>query len=279
MSIKIYYFSGTGNSYFVAKKLNEYFPNSEIIPIVKFLQESNKEIYGEKIIFVFPIYALTIPIPVRKFLGEAIFTNANYFCAITTRWGVKFSDFKRVNKLIKPHKLNSHFIINMGNNDVKVKNYKCPSEKELKDIEEVAFKEIDRAIRVIEKNENYLEKDSNYIDSMLYNDYRGKVLEWIIPKMMTFSECIGGVNYFYVNSNCTGCGICSKVCLSQKISIQDRQPVWQKKTLCYMCYACINYCPVKAIEIESIPGVPSFTYENGRYCHPYANYEDIENQK
>lgn len=276
MSIKICYFSGTGNSYFIAKKINEYFEDSEMIPIVKALKDRNKAIEGQKIIIVFPIYALTIPIPVRIFLEEANFKNATYFCAIATRLGVKFSDFKRINKLIKPHKLNAHFIINMGSNDVKVKNYKCPSDIEL---EKTALEEINRITRVIKNNETVVEEDSNYIESLLYKDYRGKVLEWAVPKMMTCSKYIGGVNYFYTNSKCNGCGICSKVCLSQKISIRDNQPVWCKKTLCYMCYACINYCPMKAIEIESIPGVPSFTYENERYCHPYAEYDEIENQK
>lgn len=123
MNIKICYFSGTGNSYFIAKKLNEYFKNSELIPIVKALKDNDKEINGKKIIIVFPIYALTIPIPVRIFLKQTFFRNATYFCAIGTRLGVKFNDFKRIDKLIKPHKLNSHFIINMGSNDVKVKNY------------------------------------------------------------------------------------------------------------------------------------------------------------
>lgn len=279
MSIKICYFSGTGNSYFIAKKLNDYFKNSEMIPIVKALSNNNKDIEGEKIIIVFPVYALTIPIPVRMFLEEANFINATYFCAVATRLGIKFSDFKRINRLIKPHKLKSHFIINMGSNDVKVKNYKCPSDLELKEIEEVALSEIERIKRVIENEEISVDDDTNYIESLLYNDYRGKIIEWMVPKMMTFSKYIGGVNYFYVNSKCNGCGICSKVCLSRKISIYNKQPVWCDKTLCYMCYACINYCPVKAVEIESIPGVPSFTYENDRYCHPYAIYEDIENQK
>ncbi|GMQ64655.1 EFR1 family ferrodoxin [Vallitalea maricola] len=279
MSIKICYFSGTGNSFFIAKRLNEYLANSELIPIVKALKDSKKEIEGQKIIIVFPIYALTIPIPVRMFLKETNFKNATYFCAIGTRLGVKFNDFKRIDKLIKPHKLNSSFIINMGSNDVKVKNYKCPSDLKIKELEDVALSQLSEITRIIENNEDSCDEDSNYIESLLYKDFRGKIIEWAVPKMMTFSKYIGGVNYFYVNTNCIGCGICSKVCLSQKISIHNKKPIWNKKTLCYMCYACVNYCPVKAIEIESIPGVPSYTFENDRYCHPYAKYEEIENQK
>lgn len=146
-------------------------------------------------------------------------------------------------------------------------------------MEQVALNQLNRIIKIVENNEDSLDEDSNYIESLLYSDFRGEILEWAVPKMMTFSKHIGGVNYFYINSKCIGCGICSKVCLSQKISIYKEKPIWSKKTLCYMCYACINYCPVKSIEIESISGVPSYTHVNERYCHPYATYEEIKKQK
>lgn len=279
MSTKIYYFSGTGNSLFIAKKLNDSLKDSEIIPIVQALKSPQKQVAAEKIVIVFPVYALTLPFPVRDFLKEYDFKNVKYFSAIATRLGLYFNDFKRIDKLIKPQKLNSHFIINMGHNDVKVKNYKCPSENEIKALESIALKELDIISKIIENNEESREKDSNYLQALPFGDFRDKFIEWIMPKMMTFSKVIGGVNYFYINSNCNGCGICSQVCLSRKIRMDDKHPNWNKKTLCYMCYACINYCPVKAIQIDSIPGVPSYTHENDRYSHPYAGYKEIQNQK
>jgi len=279
MRTKIFYFSGTGNSFFVAKKLQEFLEKSELVPIVKALKDSNKIINAEKIVLVFPIYALTIPLPVRDFLKLYDFRNVQYFSAIATRLGLYFNDFNRINKLIKPNKLNSHFLLNMGNNDIKVKNYKCPSENEIREFETIALKELERISLIIRTNTGSREKDSNYLEALPFGDLRDKFIEWIVPKMMTFSKVIGGVNYFYINSKCNGCGICSKVCLSEKISMENNQPIWDKKTLCHMCYACVNFCPNSAIEIDSIPGVPSYSYENERYCHPYARYKDIENQK
>jgi formate hydrogenlyase subunit 6/NADH:ubiquinone oxidoreductase subunit I len=46
-----------------------------------------------------------------------------------------------------------------------------------------------------------------------------------------------------------------------------------------MCFACLNFCPVKAVQISDIPGVKSMTKENGRYPHPYASVDDMINQK
>jgi NAD-dependent dihydropyrimidine dehydrogenase PreA subunit len=96
---------------------------------------------------------------------------------------------------------------------------------------------------------------------------------------MDFSECIGGVNYFYADTKCCGCGICEKVCLSGKVRMSGRKPEWQKKVFCYMCFACLNYCPRQSVQIKSIPGVKSFTETNGRYPHPYADSNDIAAQK
>lgn len=279
MSTKIYYFSGTGNSLFIAKKLHEKLPDSELIPILKALNAPAKSITAEKVIFVFPVYAMTLPIPVRRFLSMYDFSNASYFSAIVTRLGLYFDDFKRIDRLIKPQKLNSHFIINMGNNDVKVKDYECPSIDRIKELETIALKELDRIEQVIRANEDSRDTDSNYLLALPFADFRDKVVEWMVPKLMTFSTFIGGVNYFYTNSECNGCRICENVCLSGKISMNEGKPMWEKSTLCYMCYACINYCPRNAIEIESIPGVPSYTCENDRYCHPYANQSEIAQQK
>lgn len=279
MNTKIYYFSGTGNSFFIAKLLNDSLKDSEIIPIVKLLKSSQKQVVAEKVVIVFPIHALTIPLPVREFLKEYDFSNVEYISAVATRLGLYFNDFERIDKLIKPQKLDSHFIINMGNNDVKVKNYKCPTEDEIKVLEFIAKKEVDVITKIIKNNGFSKEKDINYLLALPYGDIRDKFIEWLIPKMMTFSKHIGGVNYFYINSNCNGCSICSKVCLSEKIKMDENRPNWNKKILCHMCYACINYCPANAIQIRSIPGVPSFTHENERYSHPYADYKEIQNQK
>jgi len=86
-------------------------------------------------------------------------------------------------------------------------------------------------------------------------------------------------NYFYADSKCTGCGICEKVCPSQKIRMDNHKPVWQRNINCYLCYACLNYCPSKAVQIYSKLWMKSYTNEKGRYPHPYATVKDIAQQK
>ena len=50
-----------------------------------------------------------------------------------------------------------------------------------------------------------------------------------------------------ISSECNGCGICSKNCPMENITITDGKAVASDK--CTMCYRCIKNCPKKAITL------------------------------
>lgn len=281
MSTEIYYFSGTGNSLYVAKELRQRIPDSNLIPIVSLLHEDIIKTNGKSVGIVFPVHALTIPIPVKKFLEKTDMRSAEYIFAVATRLGISFKGFNEMEKLLKKKKerLDAYFTLNMYSNDVKDKQYKSPTEDDILRKETVAQKRLDSIQRIILNKEISKEADCDYLIDLPYNRPLNYLLEKSVVSCMALSEHIGGVNYFCSDSKCQGCGICEKVCLSQKIKMIDKKPVWQKEVLCYMCYACVNYCPMQAVQINSIPLVKSYTRQNGRYSHPYATVKDIAGQK
>lgn len=71
---------------------------------------------------------------------------------------------------------------------------------------------------------------------------------------------------FKVNGECIGCGLCSKVCPLNIISMKDNKPCWEHKE-CSCCLACINRCPKKAIS----KGKMSIKNE-----HYYNNYVEAD---
>jgi flavodoxin len=85
MKTEIYYFSGTGNSFFIAGELRKRLPDSELIPIMSLLGQKVIKTEGKIIGFVFPVNALTIPIAVKKFLGKLDPGSAGYIFAVVTR--------------------------------------------------------------------------------------------------------------------------------------------------------------------------------------------------
>jgi len=282
MKTEIYYFSGTGNSLYVARELQKKISNSSLIPIIRLLHKKDIiKTNAEAIGLVFPVHALTIPIAVKRFLKKVDISTAEYIFAIATRGATFFRGFELIDKLLarKKKQLHAHFILTMGLNDPKHKSYKSPNADEIAKLEGVVQKRLNTIQNIIINRRISREKDTEYTAGFSYHPLINFLLEKTVLWGMAFSEYIGGVNYFYTDDKCTGCGICEEICLAQKIKIRDKRPVWQKKVFCYMCYACINFCPVKAIQINSIPGVKSFTTTSGRYSHPYATAKDIALQK
>jgi ferredoxin len=281
MSTEIYYFSGTGNSLYVARELQKRIPDSIIIPMVRLLNKKVIQAQGEAVGFVFPVHALTIPIAVKKFIKKTDLKSSGYLFAIATRDGSIFRGFEKIEQLLKKKNkhLNSHFILNMCNNESRHKGYKIPSESDILSLEKVVQEKLEAIQNIIINKMTSREIDANYSDGFPYHPILNYLLEKLVLLGMTVAEYIGGVNYFYTDTRCNGCGICEKVCLSKKIKITNHKPIWQKDVLCYMCFACLNYCPEKSVQIKDIPGVKSYTRENGRYSHPYATVEDIAGQK
>ena len=282
MIANIFYFSGTGNSLFVARELTKRIPNSKLFPIAKYLRNSSTKHFLkakiEIIGLVFPCHGLTIPIPVRNFLKRIDLTKSNYIFAIVTCGGSIFRGFSLINKILKKQnkRLNASFIINMGMNDPKLKSFYVPTEEELALIEEKVLEKL-RFIQKVILNKEESHKDANGVTFSRFK-FLNYILERFVPfALHKYAPMVK--NYFYIDSKCVGCGVCEKVCPSLKIKMVDDKPIWQRKIDCYFCYSCINFCPNQAIQIRSQIYMKSFTLEKGRYPHPYAKVNDMVNQK
>lgn len=72
-----------------------------------------------------------------------------------------------------------------------------------------------------------------------------------------FYKIIVKANGFYTTEACIGCGKCEKLCPLNNIQLEKSKPVWGKD--CTHCLACISACPVTAIEYKkSTKGRPRF---------------------
>lgn len=281
MSTEIYYFSGTGNSLFVAKELQKRIPEAKLIPIVSLLNQDTIKTQAEKVGIIFPLQGPTYPIAVKMFLEKIDLESADYIFAIATRGGTSCRIKEEINKILKKKgkTLNSHFIITMFNNDPKHRNdnkeysFRIPSNEEIIDKKAVVRARIDDIQAIIENREESHKKDTE----CLYK--YGFILEQIILLAIKSQESKSIKNYFYTDSKCIGCGLCDKICLSSRIKMKEGKPQWDENTLCYMCYACINFCPVKSIQINSKWYMKSYTATEGRYSHPFCSAKDIQDQK
>lgn len=280
MNSEIFYFSGTGNSLYVAKELQRVLPGSRLTPIISLAEDEKIVVNSEVVGLVFPVHGFTLPYTVNDFLQRADLNHSKYIFSVATKGGSPDQVMEEMSKLLRKSgkSLSAHFSITMFTNDCM---FKCPYDHEsFVPTEEMVSEmrdKIDRRVKVIgervRNREQHLEGDE---------DHKYEVSPLIQNASILFLRLLGGRNIegsFYANESCVGCGLCEDICLANRIEIIDSVPHWAEEIYCHRCYACLNGCPRQAIQITSKWYKPSFTEEQDRYPHPFATLREIKGQK
>ena len=156
MSTEVYYFSGTGNSFHVAKELKKRIPGTNLIPIASLLNKEVIKTNGETIGIVFPIHLAMAPAPVMEFLKKLDLKSSEYIFAIATRAGSQHRAFIDLDKILKKKgkRLDSFFTLNMASNDPKFEDWHQATEEEIADLESVVQNNLDSIKNIVINKED-----------------------------------------------------------------------------------------------------------------------------
>lgn len=259
----IYYFSGTGNSLYVARHLADAL-GERLSPMTTYIssimgQNGTKSFplgqnLGETAVgLVFPVYAWGIPNVVEQFVrnvlkalpkkenGEDCFVYAVMTC------GDDMGYADEVLEATLGRKLDAAFSVLMPDVYVCLPGFDVDSKEECKEKfekEEAAVQEIAACVKE-QKRVKHLKRGpfpwtKTYIIRPLFNRY-----------LVTD-------NYFHVDaSKCISCGRCQKMCPVGNILLIDEKPQWQSH--CTGCLACYHACPYHAINFGTM------TQKKGQY--------------
>lgn len=259
MKTAIYYFSASGNSLSLARKLGAQLEPSKIVSIPSVIN-SAKEIKGDVVGIVCPIYFHNMPHIVREFIMKI--KKVNYFFIVYAGAGDLGLCVKRTKKIFDAQKLKLSSLFNVRMPDNSTRYGEVTQEDQEKLFEEADSKIGDIAAAVQGKEERWDENTSGLYHTYVNPGLMCKFVYKDIPKMD------GG---FTADESCTGCSICQKVCPVGNITIIDSRPVWNRKDACQACLACHNWCPNSAIHHSSTKD------DVKRYRNPAITKKDIIN--
>jgi len=255
MKTEIFYFSGTGNSLWVAQKIRDKIQGAKLISIPNAIKQE-EGIKGDTVGIVCPIYMYNIPHLVADFIGKI--ESAEYIFLVYAGAGELGGGVKDTFKLFASQSLKLSALINvpMPNNYTPYDITPEDQQKELFDNLEVRVEEI---VQIVKNRRNFA-------DSSNTSFFRATIYPGILYRL-GYNRINIMDQEFIVDKKCTGCGICKSVCPVNNISIEKDKPVWHKN--CQQCYACLQWCPEEAIEYgNKTQGIE-------RYHNPYITVKDI----
>lgn len=252
----IYYFTGTGNSLWAAKKMSAEL-DEPIESIVKYKNAPEICCNDDMAGFVFPTYMGDLPWIAKEFLLKLKVKSDCYtFVIMTSNNGKSGNSFRSLDQALSRSRvvLSAGFDLQMPGNCLK------SSEEENSRRLNIAPSRMEQIILAVkEKQINYTsDKSSPATDYITGSYFYG---EHSLKRLTLMKN-------FTVTKDCNGCGICTSVCPMNNIRIMNRKAVHGHE--CAACYACLHWCPQNA----TLLNVPTLKHRP-QYHHPEISLKDI----
>jgi len=242
----IIYFSGTGNTHFIAQKIQELRENKEEISLLPFEQyDSNVMKDIDRVYIGFPVYGLSIPHLLEstffeKLAGKQvyIFATMAYSAGVSLNRAVKLAQNKDAiiigaRTVIMPGsdgmgfmKEDSPQIANMCDRDFDAIPEMAVIEEDFRAIDEGDLSFRDKSFGEISSIKKGLLSASSQIMKPME--------KWLSSKLNA-------------DENCTGCSLCEKICPTHNIRVTGKEVAFGDQ--CTLCVRCVHHCPSQAINI------------------------------
>lgn len=243
----ILYFSGTGNSEYVAKRIGKEIGDEVMNLFEKIRDNDFSEIHaGRPWIIVVPTYAWRIPHIVGKWIENTALTGNHDMYFIMTCGASIGNAGKYLKKLCIKKKMNYLGCMGITMPENYIALFPTPDEEKALQIIDQAESIIDHAAFSINKGDKLHQMDISFKD---------KINSGIVNNL--FYPVYVHAKKFYATDDCISCGKCANVCPLSNVCIENGKPVWGNN--CTHCMACICHCPKNAIEYgKHSQGLPRY---------------------
>lgn len=229
----IYYFTGSGNSRYVAQRIGIALGiSTAFIPKVSIDEPVEAQ---EPVGLVLPVYFYGIPTAALRFAERLRLSEQQYLFVVLTCGGTTADASGQLERALGRK---ADMVCSVVMPDSYVPMFSCNDAAKLDAILDAAEPEIDSCIDLLRQR-----KRGSYdrhrglggvMTALLYPSYRRKT-----------------TRAFAVTDACVGCGVCAEVCPDSMITLADGRPQW-KEGHCELCFACLHHCPHHAIASASV---------------------------
>ncbi len=230
----ILYFSATGNCLSVAK-----FLGGTLKSIPQLERTGKYEIQDDVIGIVSPVYNLTLPLLVKRYLIKAEL-KADYIFGILTYGFISGTSAEKLARVLSANGNTLHYAAHLLMADTYL-----PVFDMKKEIAKLPGKRVEARLAQIGQD---IENRNHRIPR---RNIFWRILSALMSNKMESKTGIRGINNtdrkYIVSQRCTGCKTCERICPVSNITVDD-QPVFLHR--CESCFSCIQNCPAGAIDLK-----------------------------
>ncbi len=257
MKTTLYYFSGTGNTLYLAQRLADELGDTELISITSALKSGDLSPASESVGILFPIYCFGTPNIIKEFVTKLKTTDSQYLFTAVTFGGLLSRSLKIFKKECGAAGLNlqAGYAVQMPGNAIST--YDRIADDKIKSFAEQLEKRVPEIAQSIKEQRTTKLETRQLFFQPLMSALHGKFIKQM-PKVAA---------KYFTTDNCKLCGDCVKLCPVGNISIENKKIVWGEK--CEQCMACIQWCGNEAIQLGDK------TADRKRYHHNCISKKEI----
>lgn len=234
----ILYFTGTGNTKFVAEALADKL-SDDLVNMADYIRQGKRLSVESESPFVFlaPIYAWRYPRVLEDLIKNAELSGTDVVYCIATRESQSGKAAKYMKKIITEKGLDYRGFtsVNMPNHYPLASSH--PSKEEIWADCEKVLPEMERIASCIKRGEHLKDQGNVIFPGLMSGAVNAAFYRFLISS-----------KGFVVSDDCIGCGACSRRCPMGNIEMKDGKP--QFKDNCTWCFGCMEYCPKGAIDLK-----------------------------
>ena len=240
--MKIFYYTATGNSLDVAKRIG-----GQLYSIPQLLKENKLEFEDEAIGIICPTYVWSIPELAVEFLDKAKL-KTNYFFGIMTYGNMDIGVKNHFVKIAKKNNLDVKYVKSLLMVDTALPLFDI--DKQVANLDKKKTEE--NLAQIVHDVQN------RTVEVDIKSPIKGSMSDLLYKMQISMQK--SKYKQFEVEDSCIGCKTCSKVCPVGNITMENNRPKYDTK--CIGCFSCTNNCPVNAIRVKNERSKARFRNKN-----------------